>query len=332
MSRMRTAAWALALLTAGGGPRTSAFAQPVELVGTRALGMAGAFVAVADDPSAVYWNPAGLADGHLVGVSADLQRLDQPARDFSAGAVPAAARSYLVAGATPPLGLAYYRIGHAGHFSAGQSGSASPDLARLVTDQVAVTLVQTVWQSLTIGAALKFLHGSAGSGVADPASTPSEIRDQAWDLASRGSSAFDVDLGARGTVGPVSLGLVARNLAASGFDAPSGTTLTLDRQVRIGAAIRPADGWVLAADADLTTTNGLGRPTRRAALGAEHWFAGRSLALRGGLRLSTYGPPAPVVAGGASVAIQNRVWLEAQGCLGDAAAERGWGVGLRFAY
>lgn len=30
-------------------------------VGARALGMGGAFVAVADDPSAMYWNPAGIA-------------------------------------------------------------------------------------------------------------------------------------------------------------------------------------------------------------------------------------------------------------------------------
>jgi len=30
-------------------------------VGTRAMGLAGAFVAIADDPSASYWNPAGLA-------------------------------------------------------------------------------------------------------------------------------------------------------------------------------------------------------------------------------------------------------------------------------
>ena len=37
-----------------------AAAQTAEVVGTRALGMGGAFVAVADDPSAVYWNPAGL--------------------------------------------------------------------------------------------------------------------------------------------------------------------------------------------------------------------------------------------------------------------------------
>jgi len=30
--------------------------------GSRALGMGGAFVATADDPSAMYWNPAGIAD------------------------------------------------------------------------------------------------------------------------------------------------------------------------------------------------------------------------------------------------------------------------------
>ena len=30
-------------------------------VGARALGMGGAFVALADDPTAIYWNPAGLA-------------------------------------------------------------------------------------------------------------------------------------------------------------------------------------------------------------------------------------------------------------------------------
>ncbi len=40
-----------------------ACAQVVESVGSRALGMGGAFVAVASDSSAVWWNPAGLAAG-----------------------------------------------------------------------------------------------------------------------------------------------------------------------------------------------------------------------------------------------------------------------------
>lgn len=38
-----------------------AFAAGFSIVGPRALGMGGAFVAVANDSTAVYWNPAGLA-------------------------------------------------------------------------------------------------------------------------------------------------------------------------------------------------------------------------------------------------------------------------------
>ena len=40
-----------------------ASAQVFESLGTRALGMGGAFVAVADDATATYWNPAGVATG-----------------------------------------------------------------------------------------------------------------------------------------------------------------------------------------------------------------------------------------------------------------------------
>lgn len=43
-------------------------------VGARAIGMGGAFVAIADDPSATFWNPAGLTDlkGSQFFLSADL--------------------------------------------------------------------------------------------------------------------------------------------------------------------------------------------------------------------------------------------------------------------
>src|SRR5688572_15574551 len=55
--------WACACaLVLGGLPRPVA-AQVFEAVGSRAQGMGGAFVAVANDSSATWWNPAGLADG-----------------------------------------------------------------------------------------------------------------------------------------------------------------------------------------------------------------------------------------------------------------------------
>src|SRR5512134_1805344 len=55
---------------------TPATAQVFEAVGIRALGMGGAFVGVADDATAVYWNPAGMATGQMVGASVEMGWLD----------------------------------------------------------------------------------------------------------------------------------------------------------------------------------------------------------------------------------------------------------------
>ncbi len=45
-----------------------------DLVGARALGMGGAFVAVADDATAVHWNPAGLVHGAALGMTIEWDR------------------------------------------------------------------------------------------------------------------------------------------------------------------------------------------------------------------------------------------------------------------
>ena len=56
-----------------------AAAQTFEIVGTRAAGMGGAFVAVADDASATYWNPGGLALGRMFSAVVDSKVADQKA-------------------------------------------------------------------------------------------------------------------------------------------------------------------------------------------------------------------------------------------------------------
>ena len=57
-----------AFLSVGAVQRAEA--QPP--VGSRAAGMAGAFAGVADDASAVYWNPSGLATGALASFVIDV--------------------------------------------------------------------------------------------------------------------------------------------------------------------------------------------------------------------------------------------------------------------
>src|SRR6185369_13447208 len=69
--RLTLAAAAAFVLLASG---TSA--QTFETVGVRAQGMAGAFVAVADDATATWWNPAGLAAGPFANLVLDYNETD----------------------------------------------------------------------------------------------------------------------------------------------------------------------------------------------------------------------------------------------------------------
>ena len=79
-------------------------------VGTRASGMAGAFVAVADDASAVYWNPAGVGTGSLVSVVLDAGRF-RLGRAPSEGIQNEEDTGAIVALSATAFGFAYYRVG-----------------------------------------------------------------------------------------------------------------------------------------------------------------------------------------------------------------------------
>src|SRR5688572_28303308 len=82
-------------------------AQSMDSVGTRAQGMGGAFVGVADDASAVYWNPAGLAGGAYFSLVVD----GNTARSVPDAAPQGENRSgWLLALSMPALGLSYARL------------------------------------------------------------------------------------------------------------------------------------------------------------------------------------------------------------------------------
>ena len=59
----------------------AAGAGGVEVLGVRAQGMAGAFVAVADDATAAYWNPAGLGTGDFVSLALERSHVSLPPVD-----------------------------------------------------------------------------------------------------------------------------------------------------------------------------------------------------------------------------------------------------------
>src|SRR3977135_374662 len=91
----------------------TAHAQRYEDIGVRAQGMAGAFVAVADDATATWWNPAGLATGAFFNGIVEYDSLQEPRRGGDpVGAPPPGWRSHAggVAVAFPALGLSYYRL------------------------------------------------------------------------------------------------------------------------------------------------------------------------------------------------------------------------------
>ena len=69
--------------------------------------MAEAFVAVADDATSIYWNPAGMATGAFLSFVLDYGAGDaDPDPPASAGQQSATFIGFTL----PPLGLGYYRL------------------------------------------------------------------------------------------------------------------------------------------------------------------------------------------------------------------------------
>ena len=319
---------------------TLALAQPVEVLGTRALGMGGAFVAVADDASATYWNPAGLATGAFVSVvldggpterggDEDSRRPGEPAREGTAA----------FAGVSmPSLGVSFYRlsdtrVGGPVRGIAGPGGLGSPivpaiEATSLTTYQTAVTLVQSLGDHVAVGTSLKYVHASASAGEVLLLGSTDPL-DAAADLETEGSDTFDLDVGVMAFSGPIRLGLVARNLRKPSFETPSGTRLALDRQVRTGVAWLPRPTLLVSVDADLTRTSGVDGRDRSLAAGTEWWVLPRRVAVRGGLRVSTIDDARPAGAGGVTVQVA-RMLIDAQFTHGGDDGPRGWSLAGRF--
>jgi hypothetical protein len=128
---------------------TPAYAQSSPPVGVRAAGMGGAFTAVADDGTAPYWNPAGLATGSFAGLTLDANSLDR--------------QSAIMAGlATPPFGLSYYRT----TTTAPPASNRNGPVVTSAIHHAGVTLVQSLGDhGIAVGSTVTFLHGNGANAV-----------------------------------------------------------------------------------------------------------------------------------------------------------------------
>jgi hypothetical protein len=321
---------------------TDTSAQIVEGVGNRALGMGGAFVAVAADSTATWWNPAGLATGpysdiSLGGTIVDLEKTE-----------PSSARrdrvSWFAATATV-VGFSYYRLRITDIQGFGPTGQppvnrqdtrTGVSMRSLAASQFGLTVVQSLLPGVHAGATLKYERGTVRVGTDDGSRSGSDLLDAGEELeGGNAHNEFDLDAGVMAVAGPVRLGAVMRNIRKPNFGTDA-TPFVLPRQARIGAAIDTEQvggpPFIFSIDADVMAYATRTGDRRVVALGAERWLWTKRLAVRGGARFNTVGAEERAATAGASVAVRNGLYLEGYVVHGGAEAERGWGLGTRVSF
>ena len=221
-------------------------------IGARALAMGGAFVAVADDSTAVIWNPAGLAlldDTRIGGMSTDL---------FGMGIT-----HQFVGGMTTiagfGVGLGWERASIIGN-GADEAGDPTGDFS---------------WDESTI-------IGTFATNVMDMGLAGVNVKYYMASAPGNSASGFGFDLGLLINLGDMfTLGVNAADIGGSTVTWDTGTVNTVSALYKAGLAMKLIDGnLVLAADMDFNDA-GMGD----AHVGIEFKVIDE-LALRGGVVLA----------------------------------------------
>ena len=242
----------VALLFAG---NVSAQSRVMNL-GARAAGMGGAFTGVADDNSAFYWNPAGIAFGTFLsgGVYHGQDEADRDGRMFVDRA--------------SGLSLRYTFMGAAfTQFRQNVDGNG------LDTFDLAVSVLQSLpVDNLVVAGNVHYLSGTT-----------------IFDGTEADSSSWDVDLGVMYEPNlNVRVGVMLSHLREARFVVPeTDERLQLERHARAGVSFRLPQSFLIAFDADLSKQGTPDDEWREIALGVEKVFLENRAYARAGLSAQT---------------------------------------------
>lgn len=321
-----------------------AAAQIYEAVGTRAQGMGGAFVAVADDATATWWNPAGLATGAIASVVVERMRVLEPVDAPDRG--PAwLAQTGGFAIASPSLGLSYYRLrvseirpssSTEGDDPGRQDqGAEGVDLRSIALSEFGATFGQSVGSHLVIASTVKLVRGGLAASTDDDPGAALDRLERVASLDVSRETHADLDVGVMAAFSRVRIGASVKHMSQPEFgDGPTG--FELKRQARAGLAIFGAahgvlDAMTAAIDADLTRTMTVVGDVRHVAAGAEAWFLRRRLGLRAGVSANTVGDVGHSMSAGISLGAQ-RLYVDGAVTAGSDRSREGWGISLRLTF
>lgn len=311
-----------------GASASTASAQHVfESVGERALGMGGAFVAVADDATAVHWNPAGLVSGPAAGMTIGWHRFQFGNHKDEVQPGPVRRRANLTSFGAWPLGLAYGRF-ETSRLIEGLDGEVMAET--LQTSQYSATILQSAGSGLVVGSTLKYVRGHVAQALAQ-GGTGGDALEAAGDLEGRRHGRFDLDLGLMANLAPLRVGLTWKNLRSPSFGDERTIANTLPRQARLGVAFLSSAGLTLAMDLDLNTVDLRDGLRRMFAFGGEGRLGPR-LVVRSGARLNLEGARRLVGAIGLSLGLRAGAWLDAHYAQGRSDEQREFGAALRAGF
>ena len=286
--------------------------------------MAGAFVAVADDSTAVFWNPAGLVSGQPVGGNFEWGQFQFGNRDAVPNPGPFEGKSTLWSLGSWPVGLS---MGTFQQTVLVPDISGSPSAFNTRTSYLGVTVLQTLVENVVIGSTLESGRGRTDRALA-VGGTVEEALDHGSDLEGDKDDDFDFDLGLMANLNPLRIGWTVRNMLEPKFGHVAENEITLKRRARLGVAFIAAAGLTLAMDFDLDTAELENGPSRIIAFGGEAKLGPR-MAVRSGLRWSTTGDRRLVGAVGGSFMIRPRLWIDGHFSQGGTDELRAFSLAMR---